>query len=167
MLILRGGAVVRRLSKDCYFLLAFPKLDSKTARRAFLAPALRVRREFRGEPSGEVNTAVRLTENQIVRISDRAFFSRFHILAQNGVDHGLIASALLAEKRQNIRINPQGYLFLRSRPDYRMGKEIRPLLWNVGKIDIFIPERVNPLPVRSGSPFRILSALHDLPFSAR
>src|SRR5205823_2097862 len=86
-------------------------------------------------------------------ISDGPLFLRFHIFAQDSVDRGLIAAAMLAEERQHVGINAQGNLLLRSRPDYRSGEEIRTLLWNIGKVNVFVSKRINSLPVRLGLPF--------------
>src|SRR5580692_3855427 len=97
----------------------------------------------------------------------RLTFSGFHVLAQDGVHRGLVAAAVLAEKRQHVGINAQGNLFLRPRPENRVLKEVGPHLWDIGIVDVFVAHRVNALPVRSGGPFHILCALHDPPFSAK
>src|SRR6267154_241555 len=98
------------------------------------------------------------------RLGPLSFFSGLHVLAQDGVNRTLVPAAVFAEKRQNVGIDPQSNLLFGSRPDNRVCKKVWPQLWNIGKVDVLIPEGVNPLPVRSGSPFRILRALHNVPF---
>ena len=94
-------------------------------------------------------------------------FSCLYVFAKHCVDRGLVAFATLAEEGEHIRIKAQCDLLLLAGPKYCVSKKVRSLLWNVGIVDILISERINSLPVRPGSPFRILPALHDLPFSAR
>src|SRR5258708_1161189 len=79
--------------------------------------------------------------------SNRLPFSGFHVLAQDGVDRGLIASPVLAEKREHVGINAQGNLLLRSRPEYCVLEEVSAELGGGGKVDVLIPHRVNSLPV--------------------
>src|ERR1035438_9450893 len=100
-------------------------------------------------------------------ISHRAFFPGLHVPAQHGIDGALISPAMLPKERQHVGIDAQRDLLLRPRPDDRVRKKVRSLLRNVGVIDVLIPHGVNSFPVGPGSPFRILSVLHDLPSSAK
>lgn len=79
--------------------------------------------------------------------SNRLPFSGFHVLAQDGVDRGLIAPAVLAKECQHVGINAQGDLLLRAGPEYCVLEEVRAELRRVGKVDVLIPHRVNSLPV--------------------
>src|SRR5579863_806647 len=88
-------------------------------------------------------------------------FLGFYILPQNGVNRRLIASAVFAKKGQHIGVDPQSDLLLKSRPKNGVLKEIRALLRDVREIDIFIPHRINSLPVRPGALFRTGPLLHD------
>jgi hypothetical protein len=88
-------------------------------------------------------------------------------LRQDSVHRGLVTAAMLAEKCQHIRINAQANLLLGPRPDDRVFEEIRALLRNVGKIDIFISPPINSRPIHFGLPFRIPCALPMPPFGAR
>src|SRR5579863_2118212 len=106
-------------------------------------------------------------ESTLSKVSASAALSRFHILPQNGVHCGLITSPMFAKEGQHIGVEAQRNLFLRPWPDDRFGEKIGPLFWNIGKVNIFVSESVNSLPVCLGSPFRIASALHDLPSSTR
>jgi len=72
-------------------------------------------------------------------LSPTRFFSRFHIFAQNQVNRSLITPPVFAEKRENIGIDAQGNLLLRPRPENCIREEIRPLLWNVGIVNVLIP----------------------------
>jgi hypothetical protein len=98
---------------------------------------------------------------------DGPALSCFHVFAEDGIDGGLIATAVLAEKCEDVRIDAQGDLLLGPGPDDRPGEKIGVKLWDVGIIDVFVTHRINALPIRPGLPFRILSVLHGLPFSAR
>jgi hypothetical protein len=71
---------------------------------------------------------------------------------------------MLAKEREHVGIKAQGDLLLRSWPDDGIRKKVRSLFRNVREVDILIPHRINSLPVCPGAPFRILPALHDLPF---
>src|SRR6266851_205443 len=66
--------------------------------------------------------------------SNRLPFSGFHVLAQDGVDRGLVAPAVLAEKREHVGINAQGNLLLRPRPENCVLEEVRAEFGRVGKI---------------------------------
>src|ERR1700733_4192184 len=94
-------------------------------------------------------------------------FLSFHILAQHGIHRGLITTAMLAEECQHVGINAEGDLLLRPRPDDRILEEIRAQLTYVRKVDVFVSHRINSRPIRPGWLFRILSVLHDVPFSSR
>ena len=75
--------------------------------------------------------------------SRRQRLPALHILAQDGVDRRLIAAAVLAEESKYVGINAQSDLLFRPRPDNCICKKVRPLLRNVGKVDVLVPERVN------------------------
>lgn len=91
----------------------------------------------------------------------------FNILSQDCIDCRLIAFAGFAKESNDIGIETQGDLLLGPRPKYCIREEIRTESGNIGIVDILISERINPFPIRFGLRFRILSVLHDLPFSAR
>jgi hypothetical protein len=65
-------------------------------------------------------------------------FPGLHILAQDGIDRGLVTSAMLAKEREYVGIKAQGDLLLRSRPDYSMRKKVRPKLRSVGIVNILV-----------------------------
>src|SRR5260370_14727373 len=123
---------------------------------------------WRQRPQKEFRPCLEVIQNSpSARLQNLAFIPDLHVFAQDRVDCGLVAPAVLAKECQHVGIDAQSNLLLWSRPDDCVGKKVWPLLWNVGIVNVLIPECVNPLPVRSGSPFRILPILHDVPFSTR
>jgi len=60
--------------------------------------------------------------------------SGFHVLAQDGVDCGLVAATVLAEECQDVGIDAQGDLLFRPRPEDCVLEEIGAKFGCVGKI---------------------------------
>lgn len=73
---------------------------------------------------------------------------RLHILAQYGIDHGLVTFALLFEELDHIRIYAQSDLLLVLRPA-NMGllEEVVAKGWAVGIIDLLVLHLRNPFPI--------------------
>lgn len=161
-----------QLSEDCQKIATSfrsARLRLASSRRTCSAPIGNFRKGLLGQPypkTRQVGLVARHNEANSA-ISDRALFSCFHILPQNSVDCGLIAAAVLAEKRQHIRINPQGYLLLRSRPYYGSCEEIRSEFRHFRKINVRTAKCVHPLPICPRSLFRIARFHDGLPSSVR
>lgn len=78
---------------------------------------------------------------------------RLHILAQNGIDHGLVAFPLLLEEFEYIGIYTQSDLFLLLRPaDLGIFKEVVAKGRDVGIIDLFVLHLCYPLPISARRP---------------
>src|SRR5260370_37534203 len=65
-----------------------------------------------------------------------AFFSCFHVLAQDGVHRRLVAAPMLGKERRHVGINAQGNLLLRPPPDRCIPVEVRAYVCGARKIDI-------------------------------
>ncbi len=79
---------------------------------------------------------------------------RLDLLAQNGVDGGLVALAALAEERQDIGVKANRDLLLRSGPANGLAKEVGPQLGNIGIIDFRVLHCIKQPPVSPGAPLR-------------
>lgn len=88
-------------------------------------------------------------------------------MPQHGVDGRLISPALATEKAEHIRIEAQGDLLFLAGPANSVRKEVATKFRDLREINLRILERINALPIRSRSLFRIVYFHDGLPFSAK
>jgi len=73
---------------------------------------------------------------------------RFHVRPQQRIDARLVAASMRLEPVQHLTIQPDGYgRFRLWEPKHGALEEGFALLWNIGEINLVVPQGVNSCPI--------------------